>query len=180
MDGGEHFNATGTLPFGSIQGLLALPGEPGQLLAYGDSGLARSTDSGAHWQVVSGINGALFEMTTPENSSSVIYASGDAGIYASQDSGKSFTLVESQSSYNGLAVSPTQPQELYGKLGSGVFRSSDGGHTWSPLPAIKKNLQSLAVNPTDASQVYLALDYPTEMYHYNQASTSWISLTPKA
>ena len=37
---------SGTLPFGSIQGLLALPGAPGTLLVYGYEGIARSSDGG--------------------------------------------------------------------------------------------------------------------------------------
>ena len=46
-DAGQHFAALGTLPFASIEGLLALPGVPGTLLVYGDEGIARSTDSGS-------------------------------------------------------------------------------------------------------------------------------------
>ncbi|HAT45077.1 MAG TPA: hypothetical protein DCS90_08225, partial [Ktedonobacter sp.] len=39
LDAGQHFSSTGTLPFGSILGLLAVPGAPGQLLAYSGDGL---------------------------------------------------------------------------------------------------------------------------------------------
>ena len=54
-DAGRNFTHTGTLPFGSIAGLLAIPGAPGQLLAYGNGGMARSTNSGATWQIIKGI-----------------------------------------------------------------------------------------------------------------------------
>jgi len=179
MDAGKHFSTVGTLPFGSILGLLAIPNAPGQLLAYGNDGIARSSDSGKHWQVFKNITGGIYDVTTA-GPHSPIYASGDAGIYASNDGGKTFTLVNTQASYGSLAVSPTQPQVIYGKTGLSVFRSSDGGHTWQALPHIGGNLAVLAVDPSNASVVYLSLSYPTAVYMLDQNSKAWLSLTPQA
>jgi photosystem II stability/assembly factor-like uncharacterized protein len=179
LDNGQHFSSTGTLPFGSIAGLLALPGAAGQLLAYSSAGIARSNDGGAHWQVLSGISGGIYNLATA-GPHSPIYGSGDAGVYASTDAGKSFKLVNSQASYGSLSVSPAQPQTLYGRTGTAIYRSSDGGHNWSPLPHIAGNLGVLAVDPANASQVYLSLSYPTEVYHFGQGGVGWLSLTPKA
>lgn len=179
LDDGQHFSSAGTLPFGNILGLLAIPNQPGHLLIYGSQGIARSTDGGAHWQVIQGINGQIFqiEMAGPDTP---IYASGDAGIYASQDSGKTFKLVNNQTSYAGLTSSTTQPQVIYGKTGLSIYRSTDGGHIWKALPRISGNLGNMAVNPANASQVYLSLSYPTAVYELNANSTGWTSLTPKA
>ena len=179
LDDGQHFSSTGTLPFGNILGLLAIPGAPGQLLAYGSDGMARSTDSGAHWQVIKGISGGIYDVTTP-GAHSPIYASGDAGIFSSLDGGKTFTLVDAQASFTSLTVSPVQPQVIYGKTGLSTYRSSNGGHTWSALPPISGNLAVLAVDPGDASQVYLSLSYPTAIYQLGQNGTRWQSLTPQS
>lgn len=183
-DAGQHFTTLGTLPFGGIQGLLALPGAPGTLLAYGGEGAARSTDGGVHWNVISGISQqAIFGLTTggPDHP---IYASADQGIYASQDGGKSFTLVHPGASYSSLTASPVDPQLLYGKTSSKIFRSADGGHTWNPLPALTGShgsLYALAADPTNPALLYLGLSYPTEVYRYNQDSSKpWTSLTPQA
>lgn len=177
IDDGQHFSTAGTLPFGNILGLLAIPNAPHHLLAYGNGGIARSTDSGVHWQVLKGISGAVTDMAM-SGSNSPIYASGDAGILVSQDGGATFKLVNSQASYAALAVSPTQPQVLYGKTGLSTYRSTDGGHTWQPLPHVTGNLAVLAVNPDNPSQVYLSLSYPTEMYQLAPNDTTWQSLTP--
>lgn len=179
LDNGQHFSSTGTLPFGSISGVLPLPGAPGQLLAYGSSGIARSTDGGAHWQVLKSVDSPINEMTTP-GPHRPIYASGDAGIFSSLDGGKTFTLVNSQASYASLTVSPEQPQILYGETASAIYRSSDGGHTWTALPHISGNLGKLAVDPGNALQVYLSLNYPTAVYYLGQNSTGWQSRTPQA
>ncbi|GAC1310586.1 MAG: hypothetical protein NVSMB27_47510 [Ktedonobacteraceae bacterium] len=178
LDDGQHFTITGTLPFGRILGVLAIPGTTRQLLAYGSEGLARSSDGGTHWQVLKGINGGIDDIATA-GPSSPIYASGDAGIYSSHDGGKTFTLVNTQASYASLTVSPMQSQVVYGKTGLAVYRSSNGGHTWSALPHISGNLSVLAVNPNNVSQVYLSLSYPTAMYQLEPNGAAWQSLTPQ-
>lgn len=177
-DAGQHFSNTGTLPF-SILGLLAIPGAPGQLIAYGDNGMAHSSDNGTHWQVVSGTTGGVFGMTT-SGPHSPIYASGDAGIYASNDGGKTFKLVYTQSSFGSLIASPLQTQLLYGKTGQAIYRSTDGGHTWNTLPAIKGNLQNLVPDLHNSALLYLSLSYPMEIYRFNQDNRQWTSLTPKS
>src|SRR5216683_2831595 len=177
LDNGQHFSKTGTLPFGSIFGLLAIPGVPGHVIAYGSDGMASSTDGGIHWQVYTTINGGIDNMTTA-GPHSPIYASGDAGIYSSLDGGKTFKLVYTQASFTSLAVSPIQPQVVYGKTGTSTYRSNDGGHSWNALPHISGNLAVLAVDPTNAADVFLSLSYPTELYRLNQNSSGWLSLTP--
>jgi photosystem II stability/assembly factor-like uncharacterized protein len=179
LDDGQHFTSTGTLPFGLIFGVLAVPGAPGHLLAYGSDGMARSTDGGIHWQVLKNISGGIDQVTTT-GPQSPIYASGDAGIYSSLDGGRTFKLVYTQASFGSLAVSSTQPQIIYGKTGTNVYRSQDGGHTWIALPHISGNLAVLAVDPINATNVYLSLSYPTELYRLSQGSKGWTSLTPQA
>lgn len=185
MDNGQHFSQAGSqLPFGNILGLLPIAGKPGHLLAYGNDGIATTSDGGFHWQVVPNIQGSIFEMTTP-GPNAPIYASGDAGIYVSHDEGQSFTLVYTQHSYASLTASPEQPQVVYGKLGLGVYRSTDGGKSWSEMPVINSSQQSLTgdvlvADPTEANQVYLALSYPTVVYHFQTTGNAWQSITPPA
>ncbi len=179
LDNGQHFTSTGTLPFGSIFGVLAIPGAPGHLLAYSSDGMAYSIDGGIHWQVIKNITSSVNNLTTA-GPNSPIYVSGDAGIYASSDGGKTFQLVYTQASFASLTAAPTQPQVLYGKTGTAVYRSDDGGKTWNTLPHISGNLAVLSADPLNALSVYLSLSYPTEMYHFSQNSKEWLSLTPQA
>jgi photosystem II stability/assembly factor-like uncharacterized protein len=141
--------------------------------------MASSTDGGIHWQVYNTINGGIDDVTTA-GPHSPIYASGDAGIYSSLDGGKTFKLVYTQASFTSLAVSPVQTQVVYGKTGTSTYRSNDGGHSWNALPHIRGNLAVLAVDPTNAADVFLSLSYPTELYRLKQDSSGWLSLTPQA
>jgi photosystem II stability/assembly factor-like uncharacterized protein len=183
-DAGQHFTTVGALPFGDVQGLLAVPGAPGTLLVYGDEGAARSTDGGMHWTVIASLNQqAVFGITTA-GPHRPIYASADDGIYASQDGGANFTLVYPGASYSALTASPADPQLVYGKTATTIFRSADGGHTWNALPpptGSQGSLYALAADPTNPALLYLGLSYPTEVYRYNQDSSQpWTSLTPPA
>ncbi len=178
LDNGQHFTSTGTLPFGMIFGVLAVPSAPGHLLAYSSDGMAYSTDGGIHWQVIKNISGSINDVTTA-GPHSPIYASGDAGIYSSNNGGKTFQLVYTQASFASLTASPTQPQVIYGKTGTSVYRSDDGGHSWNTLPHISGNLAVLSADPMNALSVYLSLSYPTELYRFSQNSKDWLSLTPQ-
>ncbi len=159
--------------------LLALPGAPGQLLAGSSDGMARSSDGGIHWETIKSVSGGIFGGIVSAGPGKPIYASGDSGVYASADTGKTFTLVNAGVAYGSLAVSTTQPQVLYGRTGTAVYRSTNGGKSWQALPHIAGNLFGLAADPKNASQVYLSMSYPTEVYHFDQASQQWTSLTPK-
>jgi photosystem II stability/assembly factor-like uncharacterized protein len=177
-DAGKTFKTTGKLPFTTIHGILTLPDTSKTLLIYGDEGVARSTDRGATWKTVGNFNGSIFYAAT-SGAHGPIYVTGDSGVFSSKDGGKTFSLVNG-SFYPGLSVSPQQPDTVYGKQASGIYRSNDGGHTWNRLPVIKGGLQDLAPDPADANILYLSLSYPSQVERYDQNTQQWLSLTPKA
>ncbi|MDF3128470.1 hypothetical protein P0Y35_04620 [Kiritimatiellaeota bacterium B1221] len=67
-----------------------------------------------------------------------------------------------------LAVDPHDPQIVYmgidgdatkGKTGGGLFKSTDGGHSWEQLenqPGSRRMYYGLAVDPTDSQRIYWA------------------------
>jgi photosystem II stability/assembly factor-like uncharacterized protein len=179
QDGGMHFSSPGTLPFGSILGIVPLPGKPGQVLVYSNDGVARSSDGGAHWQIVNSFSAAVYNMSV-SGSSSTLYASGDQGIFVSRDAGKSFTLVDENDHYSALTAVSGQPNLVYGKTGRLIYKSVNGGSTWKALPALQGNLENLVPDPQTPSRLFLSLSYPSGVEIYDAQSGSWSSLTPKA
>jgi photosystem II stability/assembly factor-like uncharacterized protein len=134
----------------------------GGSITFGGNGVYRSTDEGVRWKNMglfeSGNTGRIaVDPSDPERifvaaAGSLFNAGGERGIYRSEDNGRSWQLVLApETPYAGgidLAIDPSNPQRIfaamwdhrrepdlrtYGGLGSGLFRSLDGGDTWTRL-----------------------------------------------
>ncbi len=107
-------------------------------------GLFRTTDRGEHWEEIGQglsdqfISTIVLHPTDPR----MLYVGGRAGVLKSIDGGKTW-----QAKNQGLetlnirtiSMGRSNPQLLYaGTNGSGLYRSSDGGDTWIPLPLDKR------------------------------------------
>lgn len=60
------------------------------------------------------------------------------------------------STVNGLAVHATNAKVLYVAMRDGIFRSENGGWTWTPAANGPKNVATIAVNPKQPNEVYAA------------------------
>jgi hypothetical protein len=149
--------SSGTLFAGTGE---ANPG--GGSLTYGGAGIYRSTDGGATWQNV-GLtdSGAIGRLAVDPTNSQHIFAAvaghlynhgGERGVYESTDGGTTWTQVlAGDTDTTGavdLAIDPGSPNRVfaamwdhfrepdlrtYGGVGSGVYRSTDGGSNWQRL-----------------------------------------------
>ncbi len=57
---------------------------------------------------------------------------------------------------NGFAVDPTNAKVMYVAMRDGIFRSDNGGSTWTVVANGPKNVAAIAVNPRKPSEVYAA------------------------
>ena len=60
------------------------------------------------------------------------------------------------STVNGFAVDPSNAKVMYVAMRDGIFRSDNGGRTWTAAANGPRNLAAVAVNPTKPSEVYAA------------------------
>lgn len=60
------------------------------------------------------------------------------------------------STINGFAVDPTNAKLMYVAMRDGIFRSEDGGWTWTAVANSPKNVAAIAVNPKNPTEVYAA------------------------
>jgi photosystem II stability/assembly factor-like uncharacterized protein len=103
-------------------------------------GLFHTKNRGESWERIgltladAFVSGIVIHPTQPH----VLYIGGPAGVWKSVDSGRTFQAVNAgltTVNVRTLAMSPRNPQELYaGTNGSGLYRSTDGGETWTPIP----------------------------------------------
>ena len=155
---------------------------------YGETpGMFKSTDGGANWVDLKTSFGCISGIVIdPQNPTTVYAGSWYGGVYKSTDGGASWSTANAGlpgSVYGAyvqaLAIDPQNPGTLYAAAlfapGSGVFKSTDGGASWSStgLPAVAVGL---AVDPLNTSTVYAATS--TTVFQSLDGGGSWRDLSP--
>ena len=158
-------------------------------VAWGN-GIYRSTDAGKTWQHQWKTRGQIGTMVVDPKNADIAYAAvlgspfgpgEDRGIYRTTDGGRNWKKVLYRNAETGasdVALDPTNPRIVYAGLwqaerrpwtmtsggpGSGLFRSADGGDTWTELkghglPAGPWGKVGVGVAPSDPKVVYVLIE----------------------
>jgi photosystem II stability/assembly factor-like uncharacterized protein len=179
--------------------------------SYFGSGIYRTTDGGASWAHI-GLDDSRYiarVVVETENPQSVWVAAmgelfgpgGQRGVFHSTDGGASWNqslFVNDSTGASDVVVHPTNPQIVFaamwqryrtpnvrqaGGMGSGVFRSTDGGATWqrltNGLPARAANIGriGLAISESNPNVMYaIYADDPGNfrgVYRSSDAGETW-------
>jgi hypothetical protein len=202
---------TGTLYAGTGEGN---PG--GGSVTFPGNGVYRSTDGGASW-APAGLAGSdrigrlAIDPTNPNRifaaaTGSLFVPGGVRGLYRTTDGGTTWQLVLAGTTATtgavDVAIDPTNPSRIfavmwdhrrapegrtYGGTGSGLFRSTDGGATWTRLggglPASSANLgrMGVAVARSNPNQLYaIAADTTGNFLGFwssTNGGTTWTPIT---
>jgi len=142
-----------------ILALAQSPSRPDDLYAgTSDWGVAWSGSAGAHWRigVEPGLNGGAIEMLRfhPLQPDTVYVGIGQddygARSFRSTDGGRTwqpFARAISQDGLVDLAFDPTDPRTLYAATPGGLWKSRDGGDTWSEASRGGRALELAALGP---------------------------------
>ena len=169
-----------------------------------------STDDGTSWQKIATISRdrMINQLLQDPERPGMMYAATDAGFFISRDRGNRWdrVIIETGSTISAgvrtLAIDQWKPQILYAGLsGKGIFKSTNGGSTWSPANAEATGTLSTAtaydikVDPKRPDIIYAAvsglgvikstdggLDWArlTEEFTPTSSRTTHIALHPQA
>ena len=113
---------------------------PNIVYAGTTKGLFRTMNKGEQWERIGQslsdpfISSILLHPTEP----SQLYIGGPKGVWKSSDGGKTWQAMNqgiATLNIRALAMDPKNPQRLYaGTNGSGLYRSTDAGATWTAVP----------------------------------------------
>jgi photosystem II stability/assembly factor-like uncharacterized protein len=168
-DGGASWQpADGGLP-SPRPGVIALaghPAAPGILYAATETGLFKTTNAGASWlpshDGIRGIpvNSVAMDLSAP----GLGYSGTDYGVFSTSDGARSWrprpTGFPTNGWVAGLALRASEPLTVYASLAQccGVYRSLDGGVTWSLLAGSPIALR-LALDPAAAGPIYASTPF---------------------
>ena len=192
-------------------------GSPGGgSITYPGDGVWKTTDGGATWRQL-GLDGTVMIgriVVDPRNPNNVFVAAGgnlftrsiDRGIYRSQDAGLTWTKVLFVSDIAGgidLAIDPVNPQRvfaatwerirtprerIYGGPGSGLWRSTDGGTTWTrlagglPAASTEPSRIGVAIAPSAPNVLYAVVHRKADtaldgLFRSTDGGTTWTRQT---
>ena len=175
-------------------------------LSIGD-GMYKSTDAGKSWQHLGLRDTQMIAAIAvdPGNADRLFVAAlghpygpnAERGVFRSTDGGKTFEKVlykDEYTSANEILIDPKNPNTLYatlwsqqqsfiegqgfGNAGMGIFKSTDGGSTWSQLSAgLPAILQAnIAISPSDSNLLYAIVapgQGPIGFYKSTDGGANW-------
>src|SRR5207247_1354275 len=138
------------------------PTTPATIYAGTLGGVFKSTDSSATWTSVN--NNLVNFPNATEVLSLVMNQTAPSTLYAGTHGGSNWPPMSSglptSNAVNALAFDPTNPNTIFaatdssGAFTGGVFKSTNGGSSWTPLVKTGFNMLSLAIHPTNPSVIY--------------------------
>lgn len=167
-----------------IHGLAFDRADPASVLVATHHGLMKAAPDGMVTPVSDSRDDFMGFVPHPSDST-VLFASGhpqsggNLGFIKSTDSGKSWKQiapgVDGPVDFHQLAVSPSDPDVLYGSYGA-IQTSRDGGKTWAVAGDGPAKLIDLAVSPANPDTVYAATE--EGLLVSLDAAKSWQPLMP--
>ncbi|HEY2740300.1 MAG TPA: hypothetical protein VGK45_17955 [Thermoanaerobaculia bacterium] len=146
----------------------------------GGSDVFKSGDRGGHWRPVStGLaqRGVLALAVDPTTGASVYAGTQVDGVYRSLDAASSWHAANHglrAAAVLSVAVDPTRPRRLYAVAVNGIFRSGDGGSTWTHLRSDPSG--NIAVDP--AGVVYAFTGGTLGLARSRDTGVTWTSIDP--
>src|SRR3712207_1246471 len=177
-------------------------------VSHGD-GVYRSTDAGQTWQHLGLADTRhIARIRVHPNDPDTVYVAAlghafgqneERGVFRSRDGGKSWEKVLYRDERSGaidLSMDPNNPRVLYATLweairrpwemvsggpGSGIFKSSDGGDTWTEitentgLPKGLKGRIGIAVSPARSGRVWALVEHAEKggLYRSDDGGATW-------
>jgi photosystem II stability/assembly factor-like uncharacterized protein len=148
-------------------------------------GLFRSTDLGNQWDLIDNqfFGGPIVAPTNPN----ILYEPNYRLLRRSSDGGSTWAFVPTPIEMRALTVDPVDAQTLFiGGLGGGLFKSVNGGYTWSSASTgivSSVTVDSIVVAPSNHNVLYARVSRfnPTEwtaLYRSLDGGASWTLLSP--
>jgi photosystem II stability/assembly factor-like uncharacterized protein len=145
---------------GEASSLLLDPANPLRLFAGTDLGLATTVDGGQTWSLQPGTPASLRALVLDPSSPARLVGGSTGGVFTSLDGGAHFSPAISNATV-AMAMDPSDPRTIYAAgFGDQVFKSTDGGATWSSNSVnapLTRSIAALIVDPQNHDRVFAGI-----------------------
>jgi len=180
LDGGASWSNASAGLAGLFPSHLAVPAtDPNTVYVIVGGTLNKSSDGARSWRTIGGGVGNITQMWIhPNDPAKVLALTREAGIaklFRSVDGGSTWSLGGSGlavAEVNSMAFDPSQPTTVYAVIAAGIYKSTDGGMSWSFLSALPAYAYSVAVHPSISSVLYVGT-YWGGVYRSLNGGVSW-------
>ena len=185
-DGGKTWTITADMQGQSIRSLTDAPSNPAVIVAGTLKGVFRSTDSGAHWKMISPpenkeiheVESVAIDPLDPQT----IYAGTWHLPWKTTDGGANWVSIKKgvidDSDVFLIIVDPKSPLTVFASACSGIYKSEDGGENFRKvqgIPSTARRTRVLMQDPTHLETVFAGT---TEgLYRTDDSGKSWTRTT---
>lgn len=180
-NGGSTWSAVNNgLGNGGVLSLAIDPVTPSTLYAGFGGGVFKTTNSGGSWspvgQTLSFIQAIVIDPITP----TTVYAGGNSsggGVSKSIDGGVNWQPINNglaNSFVLSLAIDPLTPSTVYAGLNGGLFKSVNGGDSWTPLKT--GFVSAIAIDPVTTSTIYISGGFNGGVFKTIDGGSTWVSV----
>jgi photosystem II stability/assembly factor-like uncharacterized protein len=162
---------SGTL---TVNAITVDPGNPQVVFRAVSSGIFRSTDAGKSWsQVSTQLTSVRTLVVDPKNSMNVYAGTSGAGVYKSSDGGGTWKAINrclpqgrcAPLTLDGewvksIVVDPGNPQLVYLGSSNGLYKSTDGGASWTQANNGPLGVTTMMLDPVNRDTVISAWGAP--------------------
>lgn len=137
----------------------------------------QSSDGGTSWSPIASIQQDAMSIAIPRSDANLITIAGHNVLSASRDGGKTWRALTTNlpgTDIHAFAVNPTNAREFYAFVtGFGLFKSDDGGATWTSLNrAVPASTTSLAMR-ADAPQIIFLGSGQQGLFKSSDGGATW-------
>jgi photosystem II stability/assembly factor-like uncharacterized protein len=156
------------------------------VIGLGSGSVIKSADGGMSWQLAKDFGDRVNRMVWQDNNLYVLLQ--DQGLYLSSDFGQTFNQLSSALvppstsgnstgglTYNQFYVDTVTPDLIYITTSDGLYKSTDGGTTWTnlPLPIQNGNSVSRAIAVAQTSSNIVFTNVGSTVYKTLDGGATW-------